>query len=79
MTTNLPFLRWLVSHPLLRAGDTTTAFLIENPPLSEPPPRAPGPAWRGAWRLNLPGPPPCPAPDAGRPRASTGPRRSSRR
>ena len=63
VTTNLPFLRWLVSHPLVRAGATTTAFLTENPPLSEPPPRAPGPAWRGAWRLNLPGPPPLPAPD----------------
>ena len=64
VTTNLPFLRWLVSHPLVRAGATTTAFLTENPPLSEPPPRAPGPTWRGAWRLNLPGPPPRPAPDA---------------
>ena len=63
VTTNLPFLRWLVSHPLVRAGATTTAFLTENPPLSEPPPRAPGPSWRGAWRLNLPGPPPRPAPD----------------
>ena len=63
VTTNLPFLRWLVSHPLVRAGATTTVFLTENPPLSEPPPRAPGPAWRGAWRLNLPGPPPRPAPD----------------
>jgi acetyl-CoA/propionyl-CoA carboxylase, biotin carboxylase, biotin carboxyl carrier protein len=64
VTTNLPFLRWLVSHPLVRAGATTTAFLTENPPLSEPPPRAPAHAWRGAWRLNLPGPPPQPAPDA---------------
>jgi len=64
VTTNLPFLRWLVAHPLLRAGRTTTAFLTENPPLSEPPARAPGPAWRGAWRLNLPAPAPRPAPDA---------------
>jgi acetyl/propionyl-CoA carboxylase alpha subunit len=63
VTTNLPFLRWLVSHPLVRAGATTTAFLIENPPLSEPPPHAPEPSWRGAWRLNLLGPPPRPAPD----------------
>jgi acetyl/propionyl-CoA carboxylase alpha subunit len=63
VTTNLPFLRWLVAHPLVRAGRTTTAFLIENPPLSEPPPRAPDPAWRGGWRLNLPAPPPRPAPD----------------
>jgi acetyl/propionyl-CoA carboxylase alpha subunit len=65
VTTNLPFLRWLVAHPELRAGRTTTAFLVEHPPLSaprRPPPRA----WRGAWRLNLPPPPPHspPAPDA---------------
>jgi acetyl-CoA/propionyl-CoA carboxylase biotin carboxyl carrier protein len=63
VTTNLPFLRWLVAHPLVRAGRTTTAFLSENPPLSEPPPRAPDPAWSGAWRLNLPAPAPRPAPD----------------
>jgi len=62
VTTNLPFLRWLVAHPLLRAGRTTTAFLTENPPLSEPPPRAPDATWSGTWRLNLPGPPPRPAP-----------------
>jgi len=63
VTTNLPFLRWLVAHPLVRAGLTTTAFLTENPPLSEPPPRAPDPVWSGAWRLNLPAPPPRPVPD----------------
>ena len=34
VVTNLPFLRWLVAHPELRAGETTTAFLVENPPLS---------------------------------------------
>ena len=34
VTTNLPFLRWLVAHPALRAGETTTAFLVEHPPLS---------------------------------------------
>ena len=55
MTTNLPFLRWLVAHPVLRAGETTTAFLVEHPPLS----RAAGDAsrraaWRGGFRLNLP-------------------------
>ena len=27
VTTNLPFLRWLVAHPAFRAGDVTTAFL----------------------------------------------------
>ena len=63
ITTNLPFLRWLVAHPLVRAGCTTTAFLTENPPLSEAPPRAPDPPWSGAWRLNLPSPPPRPVPD----------------
>jgi acetyl-CoA/propionyl-CoA carboxylase biotin carboxyl carrier protein len=63
LTSNLPFLRWLVAHPLVRAGLTTTAFLTENPPLSEPPPRAPDPAWSGSWRLNLPAPPPRPVPN----------------
>ena len=36
VTTNLPFLRWLVAHPVVRAGEATTAFLVENPPLSPP-------------------------------------------
>jgi acetyl-CoA/propionyl-CoA carboxylase biotin carboxyl carrier protein len=63
VTTNLPFLRWLVAHPVLRAGHTTTAFLTEHPPLSEPPLRAPARPWLGAWRLNLPSPPPAAAPD----------------
>ncbi|HVA29627.1 MAG TPA: biotin carboxylase N-terminal domain-containing protein, partial [Gaiellaceae bacterium] len=63
VTTNLPFLRWLVAHPLVRAGRATTAFLTENPPLSEPPPHAPAASWSGAWRLNLPAPPPRAAPD----------------
>ena len=63
VTTNLPFLRWLVDHPLVRAGEQTTAFLVENPPLSEYPLHpAPGP-WRGPFRLNLPVPPPAPPPD----------------
>jgi acetyl/propionyl-CoA carboxylase alpha subunit len=63
VTTNLPFLRWLVAHPIVREGRATTAFLTEHPPLSESPPRAPAPAWSGAWRLNLPAPPPQPVPD----------------
>jgi 3-methylcrotonyl-CoA carboxylase alpha subunit len=63
VTTNLPFLRWLVAHPALRAGETTTAFLTDHPPLSRPPERLPAPEWRGAWRLNLPFPPPAPPPD----------------
>ena len=63
MTTNLPFLRWLVAHPDVRAGRTTTAFLVEHPPLSRPPVRQARPEWRGAWRLNLPAPPPAAPPD----------------
>jgi acetyl-CoA/propionyl-CoA/long-chain acyl-CoA carboxylase, biotin carboxylase, biotin carboxyl carrier protein len=62
IVTNLPFLRWLVAHPELRAGETTTAFLVEHPPLSPPRPRPAGP-WRGAFRLNLPAPPPLSPPD----------------
>ena len=63
MTTNLPFLRWLVAHPLVRTGDTTTAFLVENPPLSQAPVRAAVPTWRQPFRLNLPSPAPAPPPD----------------
>jgi acetyl/propionyl-CoA carboxylase alpha subunit len=62
VTTNLPFLRWLVVHPAVRAGETTTAFLVEHPPLSEPRRAAPR-AWRGGWRLNLAAPPPHSPPD----------------
>jgi acetyl/propionyl-CoA carboxylase alpha subunit len=62
-TTNLPFLRWLVAHPVVRAGETTTAFLEDHPPLSDPPMRLPSGPWKGAWRLNLPTPPPTPPPD----------------
>ena len=62
VTTNLPFLRWLVAHPALRAGETTTAFLIEHPPLEPPAPLPPAP-WRRPFRLNLPSPPPAPPPD----------------
>ncbi len=57
VTTNLPFLRWLVAHPVFRAGEATTAFLTEYPPLSAPPTRLADPVWRGAFRLNLPSPP----------------------
>ena len=63
VTTNLPFLRWLVAHPVLRAGDATTAFLVEHPPLSAPPAAVPDAVWRGAFRLNLPAPAPLPPPD----------------
>jgi acetyl/propionyl-CoA carboxylase alpha subunit len=63
ITTNLPFLRWLVSHPVVRAGTTTTAFLTEYPPLSAVPARLPQGPWAAPWRLNLPVPPPGAAPD----------------
>ena len=63
LTTNLPFLRWLVAHPALRAGETTTAFLTDYPPLSAAPSRLPEPAWRTPWRLNLPAAPSRPTPD----------------
>ena len=61
--TNLPFLRWLVAHPALRAGRTTTAFLTEHPPLSAPPVRLADPVWTGGFRLNLPAPAPAAPPD----------------
>ena len=63
VTTNLPFLRWLVAHPAVRSGETTTAFLTERPPLSAPPARLPDGPWRGPFRLNLPSPPPGAVPD----------------
>jgi acetyl/propionyl-CoA carboxylase alpha subunit len=62
VTTNLPFLRWLVAHPHVRAGRTTTSFLVENTPLSPHPASAPAP-WHGAWRLNSAAPPPAAPPD----------------
>jgi acetyl/propionyl-CoA carboxylase alpha subunit len=63
VTTNLPFLRWLVSHPVLRAGTATTAFLTDYPPLSALPALLPEGPWAAPWRLNLPTPPPTPTPD----------------
>jgi acetyl/propionyl-CoA carboxylase alpha subunit len=62
VVTNLLFLRWLVAHPALRAGETTTAFLVEHPPLSAPAPLAPR-VWRAPFRLNLPNAPLEPPPD----------------
>jgi acetyl/propionyl-CoA carboxylase alpha subunit len=62
VTTNLPFLRWLVAQPALRAGETTTAFLTEHPPLSAPSPLPPA-VWREPFRLNLPSPALAPPPD----------------
>ena len=46
----LPFLRWLVAHPAVQAGRTTTAFLSDYPPLSAPPVRLPTGPWDGAWQ-----------------------------
>ena len=63
VTTNLPFLRWLVSHPVVRAGEATTAFLTEQPPLSALPLRLANGPWRTPWRLNLAAPAPAPPPD----------------
>jgi acetyl/propionyl-CoA carboxylase alpha subunit len=63
VTTNLPFLRWLVAHPIVRAGEATTSFLVEHPPLSAPPLVRTAAPWRCAWRLNLPAPPPASPPD----------------
>ena len=61
--TNLAFLRWLVAHPVLRAGEATTAFLTEHPPLSPAPLLRPATPFRAPWRLNLPAPPPTAPPD----------------
>jgi acetyl/propionyl-CoA carboxylase alpha subunit len=63
VVTNLPFLRWLVAHPALAAGRTTTAFLTEYPPLSAPPLRLPDRPWLGGFRLNLSPPAPAAPPD----------------
>jgi acetyl/propionyl-CoA carboxylase alpha subunit len=63
ITTNLPFLRWLVAHPVVRAGGTTTAFLTEHPPLSPAPARVAAAPWRAPFRLNLPSLASTPPPD----------------
>jgi acetyl/propionyl-CoA carboxylase alpha subunit len=61
--TNLPFLRWLVAHPVVRAGDTTTSFLTEHPPLSPAPARVAPAPWRTPFRLNVSSPPSLLPPD----------------
>jgi acetyl-CoA/propionyl-CoA carboxylase biotin carboxyl carrier protein len=63
ISTNLPFLRWLVAHPVVRAGEATTAFLTEHPPLSPAPFRRTAAPFGAPWRLNLPAPAPSPPPD----------------
>ena len=77
VTTNLPFLRWLVSHPVVRAGAATTAFLVEHPPLSAPSATVPDSVWRGAFRLNLPDPTPMPPPDVDAPAHASRPAEES--
>ena len=62
VTTNVRFLRWLVAHPRVLAGQLTTAFLVENPPLVPHPAPTPA-AWHGAWRLNTSPPPPSAPPN----------------
>jgi len=59
VTTNLPFLRWLVAHPAFRRGQLSTGFLAQFPPLSAPPRPAPH-GWAASWRLNLPAAPVLP-------------------
>ena len=63
VTTNLPFLRWLVAHPVVRKGHATTAFLTEHPPLSAQPLHPTAAPFRTPWRLNLPAPPSASPPD----------------
>ena len=63
VTTNLPFLRWLVRHPAFLAGSLSTAFLIDHAPLSALPLRPPPPSFASSWRLNRAAPPPLAAPD----------------
>ena len=53
VTTNLPFLRWLVDHPAFRSGDVAIDFLTRFPPLSAPPRTPPPGPWSHGWRLNL--------------------------
>jgi acetyl/propionyl-CoA carboxylase alpha subunit len=63
VTTNLPFLRWLVAHPVVHAGEATTAFLTEHPPLSALPLLRAAAPFRTPWRLNLSAPRPASPPD----------------
>ena len=63
VVTNLPFLRWLVRHPVFRAGEATIAFLEEYPALSPAPAAALSSPWQDGWRLNLPRVRPGPALD----------------
>jgi acetyl/propionyl-CoA carboxylase alpha subunit len=77
VTTNLAFLRWLVAHPTIRAGEATTAFLTESPPLSPVPVLQAPEVWRRPWRLNLPAHPPTSPPDVEAAALSQGPAHGS--
>ena len=65
VTTNLPFLRWLVAHPAFRAADLSTDFLDAVPAALRAARAAPPGPWGEGWRLNLP---PAPALRAARDR-----------
>jgi acetyl-CoA/propionyl-CoA carboxylase, biotin carboxylase, biotin carboxyl carrier protein len=73
VATNLRFLRWLVSHPVVRAGEATTAFLTEHPPLAPLPLLRSPSVWNQPWRLNLRAPAPTRPPDVDTSRAARGP------
>ena len=64
VTTNLPFLRWLVAHPDVRARAHDDRVPRRAPAAVAAAASASAhPEWRGAWRLNLPAPPPAAPPD----------------
>ena len=60
VVTNLPLLRWLLRHRVVRAGNPSTAFFADHPPLSAPSPGVPDSPWDEGWRLNLPKARPAP-------------------
>lgn len=56
VTTNLPFLGWLVAHPEFRAGNTTTAFIERQwspPATTAEPPLLPREVLLGAAALDI--------------------------
>ena len=73
LTTNLPFLRWLVSHPIVHAGEASTAFLTDHPPLCPAALLVTPSPWNRPWRLNQPAPLPAAPPSVDSARAAQGP------